>query len=100
MNFRQHLVITGAILLFVLFAMPIEKESDFYDFHVWECKQCHSERKSFSVCSGFCFEPDDKDLRNLCVVHITEQCETNIEHGSVLGQTYTVFGVVGYMRSK
>jgi hypothetical protein len=61
-------------------------EVDFYDFHVFECEYCHSINKTFSLCSGFCFEPREDDNDNKpCAISPLEDCKKNIAHGSNLG---------------
>ena len=83
----EHPIIFVCVIIFSVgsvMAMPFPHEIDFYDFHVWECEQCHEQNKSFAVCSGICYE--DQSIDNGCMVTLNEICSESIEHGSITGQ--------------
>ena len=72
------------LLLYVIFTLPfiisnpIEKNYGCYIYHVQECLNCHSSNLTYSLCSGFCFEPREMDLDNsslsqVCIIHKIEQ---------------------------
>ena len=85
------------IVVFVI-PLPLFQEVDFYDYHVWECEQAHANNMSYSLCSGFWYEPCLEDIENPCVWHPCEDCHT-IPHGSILGtgETIMVFGIYGWI---
>jgi len=74
--------ITTVFLIMILPVVP--HEIDCYDYHVWECEECHKDNLTFAVCSGFCYEDDGTD--NNCMVTPRENCSKEIEHGSLTGQ--------------
>jgi len=107
MNYNQALknhkttLLSLGVLLFVLFGLPLPKyvEVDFYDFHVWECEQAHAKNMSYSLCSGFWYEPSEDHINNPCVWHPSEDSKT-IPHGSNLGTLHDkpifFFGIIGW----
>ena len=97
----KHRKIIGSILLilfvFVFFIIPINKEIDFYEYHVWECEQAHKNGYSFAVCSGFWYDPEPWHIDDWGIVHPSENPRDNIMHGSNLGQTVEVYGLFGFI---
>lgn len=91
------LIALGVFALVIFFIFPFSKEEDWYCFHVWECEECHKLNRTFSVCSGFCYDPSDKDLdfNSPCAIHPSEICEDHVAHGSNLGSTIMVWGIRG-----
>ena len=61
-------------------------ESDCYDFHVWECNECHKLNKTFLYCSGWCI---DERSQGGCGINPEEKCEDAIPHGCVIPHYYS-----------
>ena len=101
LRYKKWFTLT-ALALFLFFVVPLPKfvEVDFYEFHVWECQQAHAHNMSYSLCSGFWYEPQPGDISNPWVWHPSEDPYT-IPHGSCLGTTKTVivFGIYGFLTS-
>jgi len=101
LRYKKWFTLT-ALALFLFFVVPLPKfvEVDFYEFHVWECQQAHAHNMSYSLCSGFWYEPQPGDISNPWVWHPSEDPYT-IPHGSCLGTTEIiwVFGVYGFLTS-
>lgn len=68
---------TIAIVALIMNSVYVARDYECYISHVQECQYCHSDNKTYHLCSGFCSEPKDDDLRilNSCLVtHPTENC--------------------------
>lgn len=90
------------IIGFIVFFIPIQKEKDFYDYHVGECHACHSLNLSFLLCSGFCVKPDYNskcdDSGGCMEICPNVSCEKNIPHGSLTYQYEWRFGLINWFR--
>ena len=90
MNKKSFLgaIIFAIFLYLLLYNYILCPEVDFYDFHVWECEQCHAENLTFALCSGFCYSPQQSDLEDggCPAIHPLEDCAKTVPHGSLTGQ--------------
>ena len=85
----KYLILICAVSSAILTLMPnfdIYAQPDSHDIWVAECKAAHTAGYSWSLCSGFWYEPEDSDIASPCIWHPTESPET-IPHGSILAGT-------------
>lgn len=95
-NIKLYVGMLLLVLLIILFSIPTKKYHDCYDGYVRECKECHSINMSYSLCSGFCYEPEESDLNpQLCMTHPSESCEEDIPHNyCVVDTPERCFGLI------
>ena len=103
MEKKKECIGLAILIICLVFVIPLPKpvEIDYYEFHVWECQQAHAKNMTYSLCSGFWYEPKIEDIKNPWVWHPSEDPYT-IPHGSCLGTTKTiiVFGLWGFFTSQ
>lgn len=98
---QQRIVLFGvilisAIVLFGIFVMPLYKEYDFYEYHVWQIEQAHLEGKTFSLATGQQIEALQIHTANDWNVHPSEDPENVVHHGCMGNpQSFMVFGFYG-----
>jgi len=90
-------------LLIPIFLLLGIHRNDCYDFHVWECEECHKQGGDFMVCSGFCIEPEKEAIIQVdenrlwvdpspCRVGLNESCKDNVAHGCNLPENEYIDG--------
>jgi hypothetical protein len=87
---RMRYIILIAILIsviIILFPLPdIYAQPDAHDIWVVECREAHAYNMSWSLASGFWYEPDLSDISNPVMWHPSEDPNT-VPHGSVIACT-------------
>lgn len=95
-EFSKYFILTilGIIIALGLFIIMtnIPVWNDCHDSHVQECTQAHILNKTYSVCSGFAYEPRAEDFEIPCAFHPNESCK-GIPHGCVLIENEYLVGV-------
>lgn len=83
------------LLLFVLFVLPLRANYDFYEYHVWQCEQAHSEGKAFNLVTGKTVDPPF-GAESSSIVYPHEDPRVKVPHGCV-GEDYGIlaFGFYG-----
>jgi len=79
--------ISFLVVFFIFFGIH---RNDCYDFHVWECNECHKHGLGYALCSGFCV--NISDIENPCYVDLIEKCEDEIPHGCNLPENEYIDG--------
>jgi len=85
------LIATAVLALF-----PYFHRHDCYDWHVYECEQCHKEGLGFLYCSGFCVNESETPMPAKpydCYVALNESCEEEVPHGCVLPENEYIDGI-------
>jgi hypothetical protein len=86
---NKHIFIIGLIISGIIILSPIPdiyEQPDSHDIWVVEYKAAHANNMSWSLCSGFWYEPELSDIESPCIWHPSEDPET-IPHGSIIAGT-------------